>query len=484
MFCLRMRSERAGRISCPTTGAAAIIVLLSLALAGRANTQEDYIPAGIDAFQTVGCDTTGQSNSGWDFSVNPIDAGVFDVFSEEFVGWIDFMGMPLDTVSMGLTDTRVQRGPIDFGGSMHPLPKASTWIRMLGLSTQSIKAVRIGIDGWYTQSWVAYAHSEPSEPGTMAVTRTHQWLDGKVWRPAAGYWESELPVQVTFDFVRLADPDVVVSLPAVSVDTVKATGWWVSDALLDMDEEIFVEPGTHGFVPCVAGYPDSQYIEPFHGTIQDQRRGNHWGSCPVRHVAIGSSWILMADFTSTAVIIGLFGNPDSSFGFVVDGQTDRSRDQGDQAYAFRLENGRIYINGRIVEADCRAHAQVEEVSFPAMTSRVDFDYQVRALDEPIVVAELTKHGLSAGQIDTLMRFQPASRSRVIGVGITETVVDATEATGNISYYYDGYKAKESPGSSLFRTGERLKFVVAVYEDAWCTGYFLRRPAAGPRGFRD
>ncbi len=446
-------------------GASAMALLL-IGLSQRLRAQGDFIPAGIDAFQTLGCDSLGQPHSGWDFGYRPIPAGFFHPLSEDFTGWVNFMGKPLDVDLMSAVDTRVSRGPVDFGDIESDTATASTWIQMIELSTQSIDLIQVRVDGWLTQLWYSQAYSGLESAGSMTITRTHRWLDGEVWRPAAGTWESQLPVRIVFDFYRLADPSLVVSTPPLFVDTVSATGAWISNELLELS--VFVEPGTEGFVPCVSGYPGQQYIEPFYGRISESRSGDHTGSCSKFAKYLPQVPGPDAELPSETFVAGTWDDP-ADLVILADQQPDSFTVLFDDLFAYRLQQDTLYINGRAIGSDCRAFTQVEDVCIPVATDLYTFDPPAGSLDDSSVNAALIEVGLRSDQIELLRQNGPPSPSGITAVLIAEGVIDSAAVGGRISYYFDGYKTAETSGFALFDQGEPIKYVNVLYEDSWCTG---------------
>jgi hypothetical protein len=152
----------------PPTSVASVLAIALTAFAGppargQGNT---VIPAGSDLWVTVG----GGGQTFQDFSDSPLPPDFFGTGSEPFSGKIEFQGAPVDSTSLGMTDTIVQRtqdAVLNGPGSSTTVP-----IELVALHLQSVEPISVMISGRETL-WTVEVKSHPGGtpiiPGTMTI---------------------------------------------------------------------------------------------------------------------------------------------------------------------------------------------------------------------------------------------------------------------------------------------------------------------------
>ncbi|MFH0982598.1 MAG: hypothetical protein V2A79_13830 [Planctomycetota bacterium] len=386
------------------------------------------------------------------------------------------MGRPINIYTLSAADTLVSRGAVEFNDPLSTTATATTWIQMQQLSTQSVELVQVTVDGWLTQLWHAKAQSGASNPGYITVTRTSQWSDGVGLRPASGYWDSQLPVAIGFEFGRLADSAITLSTAADFSDTVVAQGTWVSDAVLDVLPPAFVHPGTSGFVLNIAGYPEPQYYNPFFGDIMEfpLRRGNHSGRCPVCDSPEEMGF--EPQMKPSDLVAGNWQEVVTNPTLWADNQPEGPVGPGETLFGYHLTGGAMYINARAVDPDGRKVTYVQQVTVPMPPEATLFPSPAGTVFDPAVVAALQAAGLSLAQIARLESQGPPVHSGIIAMIRAESVVDPAATPGQVLYTYDGYQTGTGPLQQFFAPGETLRLVMLLYGDGWCTGFMDRLPA--------
>lgn len=180
----------------PTSTVSVFAFALTMIVAPPARGQgSTVIFAGSDLWVTV----SGGGQTYQDFADSPIPADFFGPGSEPFSGKIEFMGEPVDSTSLGTTDTIVQRtqdAVLNGPGSSTTVP-----IELVALHLRSVEPISVMMNGSETL-WTVLVKSHPGGtpiiPGTMTIQQTSE---------TGGTFSSILPVVPKFFFTDVENPN-------------------------------------------------------------------------------------------------------------------------------------------------------------------------------------------------------------------------------------------------------------------------------------